>query len=138
MEGATNYDNVSELSTPENQVVGILPPGGELRDLLQELHAEAIPEDKIGVLFGEADARKLEPVAGEKGVVSGLVRRGLDFGDVDRDYLQKYAEAVRQGGRLIAVVEKDGERRREIGRLLTRHGALMVNSFGQFSVEGIR
>jgi hypothetical protein len=138
MEGATNYDNVSALNTPENQVIGVLPEDHGLEALLQELHAKGIPEDKIGVLIGEKDVQKLEPVAGEKGLVSGVVRRGLDFGDVDRDYLQKYAEAVRQGGRLIAVVETDGERRREIGVLLTRYGALMVNSFGQFSVEGIR
>ena len=138
MEGATNYDNVSALNTPENQVLGVLSADHDLEALLQELHAKGIPGNKIGVLIGEKDAQRLEPVAGEKGPVSGVVRRGLDFGDVDRDYLQKYAKAVRQGGCLVAVVETDGERRREIGRLLARHGALLVNSFGQFSVEGIR
>jgi hypothetical protein len=138
MEGATNYDNVSALNTPENQVIGVLPADYDLETLLQELHAQGIPEEKIGVLVGDEDARKLEPVAGEKGLVSAVVRGGLDLGDVDRDYLQKYPQAVRQGGCLIGVVETDGERRREIGRLLSRHGALLVNSFGQFSVEGIR
>jgi hypothetical protein len=87
--------------------------------------------------MGEKDAEKLEPVAGDKGPVTGTLRRGLDFADVDRDYLQKYAEAVRYGGRLIALVEMDGARRREIGRLLSQYGAVLVNSFGQFSVEGI-
>ena len=137
MKGATNYDNVSALNSPVNQVIGVLPAHHNLEDLLQKLHGKGIPEDRIGVLIGKGDVSKLEPIADEKGPLSGLLHRGPDFGDVDRDYFQKYTEAVRQGGRLVAVVETDGERRREIGRLLSQHGALLVNSFGEFIVEGI-
>ena len=77
MEGATNHDNVSALNTPVNQVIGILPAVHDLKTLLQELDAQGIPEEKIGVLIGDQNARRLEPVAGAKGLFSAVVCGGL-------------------------------------------------------------
>jgi hypothetical protein len=57
MGGATNYDNVSALNTPVNRVIGVLPADHDPEGLLQVLHAEGIPEYRIGVLLGEKDAQ---------------------------------------------------------------------------------
>jgi hypothetical protein len=137
MRGATDYDDERALKSPVNQVVAVVSPETDLQKVISALHSAGFPEDSIGVLRGQKDAHKLDPASGRHGWLARLAKIGPDFGDLDEKYLKGYADALRAGSTVIAVVAEPGSKRREVADLLKRFGASHVNSYGMFIIEAL-
>jgi hypothetical protein len=137
MKGATGYEDQGDLKNPVNQVVAILPGEADAAKVVADLHAAGFASDDIGVLSGREDAHKLDAASGRQGWLTKLTQIGPGFGDLDAGNLKDYAEALRHGETVIAVVAVLGNKRREIADLLKQHGAKFINSYGLFSIEGL-
>jgi hypothetical protein len=137
MKGATNYDDEDSLKNPVNQVIAVLPPERDARELIKTLHEAGLPDDAIGVLSGCTDVHKLDDAAGKKGWLAQFAQIGPNLGDLDAHHLTSDAKALQEGRTVIAVAAMEGEKRRQIAELLKRFGATYINSYGMFSIEGL-
>jgi hypothetical protein len=137
MEGATDYENEGPLKNPVNQVIGVLDPDIDTKEVIKSLHEAGISEDAIGVLSGRKDARKLDAVSGKHGLLAKLAQIGPSFGDLDAHHVRNYSKALEEDRTVISVVAETGEKRQEIADLLKRYGASYINSFGMFSIEAL-
>jgi hypothetical protein len=137
MKGATDYEDQGDLKNPVNQVVAIVPREADLATVVADLHSAGFAAHDIGVLSGRKDAHKLDAASGRQGWLTKLAQIGPGFGDLDAGNLKDYAEALREGETVVAVVATLGSKRREIADLLKRHGAKFINSYGMFSIEGL-
>jgi hypothetical protein len=137
MRGATDYDDKRALKNPVNQVVAVVSSETDPQKVISALHGAGFPEESIGVLRGEKDAQKLESASGRHGWLARLAKIGPNFGDLDEKYLRTYADALRAGSTVIAVVAEPGSKRREVADLLKRFGASHVNSYGLFTIEAL-
>jgi hypothetical protein len=137
MEGATDYEDEGSLKNPVNQVIGVLDPDIDAKEVIKSLHEAGISEDAIGVLSGRKDARKLDVSSGKHGWLAKLTQIGPSFGDLDAHHLRNYSRALEEARTVISVVAETGEERREIADLLKRYGASCINSYGMFSIEAL-
>jgi hypothetical protein len=137
MEGATDYEDQGSLKNPVNQVVAVFAPEIDTEEIVSLLHQAGISEESVGVLAGRQDAHKLDAASGKHGWFAKLAQIGPSFGDLDAHNLRNYAKALQTGRTVMAVVAEPGSKRREIADLLKRQGAMYINSYGMFSIEGL-
>jgi hypothetical protein len=110
MEGATDYEDQSSLKNPVNQVVAVLAPEIDTREVVSSLRQAGISEDSVGVLFGRQDAHKLDVALGKHGWLAKLAQIGPSFGDLDAHHLRNYAKALQTGRAVMAVVAEPGSK----------------------------
>jgi hypothetical protein len=138
MKDATNYEEQRDPKNPTNQVVAIVPHEADLQRIVGDLHEAGFASEGIGVLSALEDAQKLDVASGRQGWLAKLAQIGPGPSDSDTSNRRAYAEALSHHETVIAVVATLESKRRKIANVLKHYGAKLINSYGRFSVEGLR
>ena len=119
---------------PPNFVAAVIDDGPEFERALEDLVAAGIPRESMGILQGERGA---EAMAGLYESRSWLQRVG-DMLSEEREYVDRYKEAARQGHFVVGVPLPDGSEatRQRIESILSEHGAHSLVSSTRWTHSG--
>jgi hypothetical protein len=118
-----------------NQMLAIVMDSEEVTGIVENLNDNGFPPKDIGVLTGMEDAAKLAAACGKKGFFAKLATAGLDMGDRDTAYIQRYRKAVLNVRAVIAVAAKGDGARKRARQILKVRGARFITFFGRFVTQ---
>ena len=141
MEHAQNFkDSGSDsgsLGHPQNQVYAVFDDFSAADRAAAQLNEAGFGPQKVGLLQGPRDARKLDEATGEEGVLAKLRRFGLDFGDQDNPYMQQYRQELERGHTVLAVVTENDAEVEKVQQALSQAGARFLTKYGKWTVEAL-
>lgn len=135
MEAANEFDDKESLAIPANHIFAIVPDSDEATGIVETLNQNGFSADEIGILTGTEDAEKLDAATGKKGFFAKMLTSGVDMGDRDTDYFERYRKALLDGRTVVGVVAKSDEMRDNARQILKAHGGRFITFFGQFVTE---
>jgi hypothetical protein len=121
---------------PPNFVAGVINDRARFEQAVEELVAEGITRESIGILQG---ARGADAIGGRHEGTSWL-HRAAEFLSEERDYVARYEEEARQGHYVVGVPLPDASEatRKRIRAVLTAHGAHSIASSTPWTHTGER
>lgn len=129
------YDPASDsLSFPDDTVVGIVNDPDAAASAVEGLLELGLSENDIQVLCCDGGARRLDPSGRRHGVLGRLQRLIQNFGDEDRDHVQRQAAELREGNFLIAAPAEDDEARDRVAEALRENGGHFINHYTRWRV----
>ena len=121
------------MVSPEiRHVLAIIDTATEIGCALDDLVEGGFRESEVVLARGTEDA-------GPGGIGELLVRlaQGLGQRHAGAEMRQRYDEALREGGAVLAVLTTTEERKKLAARILHECGAHFINLFGPSSIERI-
>jgi hypothetical protein len=139
-----NDDNTSsesssrEIRYPENRVVGVVETPEQLGSAVETLTSGGFMTSEIEVLCGAAAAKQLRESTGRSGLAHLAMRISESIGmpNDESTIKNRYADALRSGKLLLAILALSEDRRQTASRILLEHGATNVKFFGKHTITG--
>ena len=132
---ATKATNGGPLSYPKGRVAGAVD-GLAVPAVVADLTAAGFAAGEIGVLIGEADARRFHDAGNPPGPWGLAKRVALSMGG-DLDLIHQ-AEAELLAGDALVDVAVDGDDAQLRARdILLRHGGHFINHFKRWTIESL-
>jgi hypothetical protein len=127
-----------EVRYPENHVVGLIDTRQQLESAVEAMTSGGFLPSEIEVIHGAAASEKLRDNTGRSGLAHLAMRFAESIGmpNDETTIKNEYADGLRNGRLLVAVLAPTEERRRIAGRILEEHGGTNVRFFGQYTIEG--
>jgi hypothetical protein len=119
------------LPYPTNSVWGIIERRDDGEDARVET-GEELPEGRVSIYLGEADAEMLDRSLRRHGVFSRIFFYGAGSEEED---LKRYASAARGGACVVRVDLSDPDDHYRACEILEKHGAHLINYYGRWSSE---
>lgn len=102
-----------------------------------EIVAAGIPTEAVSVLRGEEGADRLDGTGAANGLLA-RARRLVSFTLMDQlPDMAMYERAVRDGGAVVMIRVRGGQRQAVVTDILRRHGGHFINHYGRFATEEI-
>ena len=124
------------IGYPTGWILGVIDDPDDAASVTAELAAMGVGDGDRMVLAGAEDARRLDGLGRESGILA-RVHRITQYLAMDQmpDFLM-YEVALREGRAVVGVRPADAERAAVI-ELLGRHRAHFINRFGAWSTEEV-
>lgn len=122
------------MSYPMNQVLGIFDERDDAARAVAELRRAGFALDHLFVLAGARGSARVDSEGTAHGL-TGVTERSIEHLLTDLDDLQRYDEAIRAGGVVLAVGSTTDQDRRRIAAIFQLHGGYEVAAFGEYVVE---
>jgi len=122
------------MSYPMNQVLAIFDERDDAARAVAELRRAGIAHDHLFVLAGARGSARVDSEGTAHGLI-GITERSIEHLLTDLDDLQRYDEAIRAGGVVLAVGPTTDQDRRRIAAIFQLHSGYEVAAFGEYVVE---
>ena len=126
-----------EVRYPENRVLGLVENPEQLASTVNALTSGGFLQSEIEVICGSAAAERLRENTGRTGLAHLAMRIGESIGmpNDETAIKNRYADALKQGKLLVAVLALSDDRKAEATRILQANGAVGVLFFGKNLIE---
>ena len=129
----TSNEDVSFVSYPEHQVLGILDTRDAAALAIREIRRQGIATE-LNVYHGASGAASIDSEGVANGVV-GVMERTVEHLAADLDDMSAYDGAVRSGKVVVSFDGSDEDIRGRGAEIIKDHGGHTVQHFGTLAIE---
>jgi len=119
---------------PANHLYGVVDSPDRAESVLAELLDAGVPRDRVRTWYGPAGEKAIDPTGKDHGRTA-RIWRALEKATGERDLLDGYATAVREGHVCIGVRCGSGDGKDTVTAILRGHGAHLISYLSLGSVE---
>ena len=126
------------LNYPMNRVVGVFADWAQARAVIDLLSQEGYDKDRIGVLYGQEGAKRLDAAGQKHGLIAQISRFFQGFADMDAKHTHRHEQELLAGHVLVEVDVGEVETAREhVRATMKAHGGYFINYYGKWFVENL-
>ena len=135
---SSGQDELEPVQYPTNHVVGVLDKSEQIACALDTLVSGGFLESEIELIKPE-EIERLAVGTGRRGIHDWFIRvtGSLGLKNAETEMKERYEQALRGGGTLVAVLALTEDRKDRAAQILQQCGGHFINFFGRLSVERI-
>ena len=119
-----------------NRVMAVIDDAENAHAAVETLERAGVPEHDLTALSGAAGVREIDADGGRSGGFKHALR-SLQRLTTEGRHLRNYEAELAQGHLVVDVAVHGRQTRDTVVQILRRHGAHLINAYGQWTIEGV-